>query len=104
MIVLIIETAIAREAYIYFYSVQNVTKLYFQSIWPQSDLLYNPLNKLLRSPLLMTWRSKGKTDPSVDVLYSEAWLDLENPIVLNIPEFPKQVCANLADHYRDIQV
>ena len=33
-------------------------------------------------------------DPSVDVLYSQAWLDLEeHPIVLNIPDIPKQVCS-----------
>ena len=37
------------------------------------------------------WTYTVPSDPSVDDLYSKVFLDLENPIVLSIPDIPQKV-------------
>ena len=87
------EIEIASEAYIYFYPIiVYTTTLFYDSVWPHTDSYFS-MNTFNHRTKMLDWTHPSKTDPSVDHLYSLAWLDLEkHPIVLSIPDIPQQVC------------
>ena len=70
-----------------------MTNIFQNSVWPHTPF-YFPMNTFDHTSNLQDRSAIFIFDPSVDVLYSQAWLDLEeHPIVLNIPDIPKQVCS-----------
>ena len=86
------EVEAACEAYIYFYPVVVfMTKLFQESVWPHTPG-YLSINTFNHQTEVLDWTQSDVSGPSVDHLYSRAWLDLERkPLVLNIPDIPEQV-------------
>ena len=93
-IIIFAEVEVAREAYIYFYPILVfMSQLFDEAVWPHTPdyLAMNTFGHQLQS---LDWTYAAVTDPSVDHLYSQAWLDLGRyPVVLNIPDIPEQVCT-----------
>ena len=86
----IAEVEIASEAYIYFYPILNdMAAAYYFGIWPHGSE-YSIMN-IFRHVYIIDWTNSSASDPIMDTLYSQAYLDLENPLVLNIPAIPQKV-------------
>ena len=86
------EAEIAREAYIYFYPILvDMYSSYNVGIWPHTSEYFS-INNFVHS-YIVEWSNSSATDPCLDILYSRAYLDLENPLVLNIPDIPQKVCV-----------
>lgn len=85
--VYIVVLQITSDAYIYFYPVLRSMGFLDFSVWPHG-FVYIPVNTVSKATELVDWTTFGNTDPSVDILYFQAWLDLEEPVVLSIEEFP----------------
>ena len=88
------EAEIASEAYIYFYPILvDMYASYHVGIWPHTSD-YVSVNNFVHS-YIVEWSNSSATDPCLDILYSRAYLDLENPLVLNIYQISlrRYVCA-----------
>ena len=89
------EVEIATEAFIYFSPmVPYLLFLFENSVWPHTPS-YFPMNIFSLMQHTSDWTTP-EGDPGVVMLYSRAWLDLEkHPIVLNVPDIPREVCLLL---------
>ena len=89
------EVEIAIEAFIYSFPMMvNLLMLFENSVWPHAPG-YFPMNTFTAPNRTLDWHAQT-TDPALEVLHSRVWLDLEkHPIVLNIPDIPKEVCGSM---------
>ena len=70
-----------------------MAELFDKAVWPHTPD-YLPMNTFSHQVQTVDWTYSATVAPSVDHLYSQAWLDLgRHPVVLNIPDIPEQVCA-----------
>ena len=83
---------IASEAYIYFYPILvNTIALYFNSIWPHEPDYFG-VNAMfpINNAEILDWTFPAAHDSSAEQLYTRTWLDLERPVVFNIPSIVPQ--------------
>ena len=80
--------AIAREAYLYLYSLvtMDLTRLQFTNV-DKVDAFSGPMNVFVNVPAYPTAEMKTVVRPNFDTLYSSAWLDLtKEPMVISVPD------------------
>jgi hypothetical protein len=82
---------IATDAYIYGYSLitTEVTRVQMTNV-PGATELKAPMNSFFNVKRYPPGDYRGVSAPNADTLYSVAWLDLKEPIVLTHPEMGKR--------------
>ena len=88
---------IASEAYVYFYPIfVNTIALYFNSIWPhEPDYFGINVVSPINNGEILDWTFPAEHDSSAEQLYTRTWLDLERPVVFNIPSIVPQPVGTL---------
>lgn len=83
--------AIAKEAYIYGYSLitTEVTRVQMSNV-PAMEALKGPMGQFINVPRYPPADYRGVSAPNADTLYSVAWVDLTEPQVFSHPEMGKR--------------
>ena len=83
--------AIAQEAYVYGYSLitTEITRVQMSNV-PKSGGLQSPMGVFTNVPRYPPADYRGVSAPNADTLYSLAWVDLAEPVVLSHPDMGKR--------------
>lgn len=83
--------AIAQDAYVYGYSLvtTDVTRVQMSNV-PKAAGLQAPMGQFINVPRYPPADYRGVSAPNADTLYSLAWVDLAEPMVLSHPDMGKR--------------
>ncbi|MEG6549301.1 DUF1254 domain-containing protein [Desulfocurvibacter africanus] len=95
---------IAREAYIYAYPlvVMDVTRMQMINHAEPQDIGTGPANRFIHATEFPTAGFKEVVRPNVDTLYSSAWLDLTEPMVLTMPATERYMLLPIMSMWTDV--